>query len=133
MTLPLTALQIETSETCYKLKILGYYHRKIAKFVGNFPATMSAAQIRSFYRTHGALPFIVFTGAYVASLGLLARSTKADGPSRSWILFAISVASALVVLRYAKMHLVELPQVLALRNHPEVRALAVCCRVWLFF
>lgn len=113
--------QIEGAEDCFKLKILGYYHRKIHKFVGNFPATMSTAQIRTFYRTRGLLPLALFTGAYIASLTLLVRSKAADGPARPWILFALSAASALVVLRYAKMHLVELPQVLALRSHPEVR------------
>ncbi|TYZ64747.1 hypothetical protein PybrP1_004290 [[Pythium] brassicae (nom. inval.)] len=114
--------EIETAEDCYKLKVLGYYHRKIDKFVGNFPATMSSAQIRSFYRTRGVLPLVLFTGAYVASLWLLARSTAADGAARPWILFALSATSALVVLRYAKMHLIELPQVLALRCHPEFAA-----------
>jgi hypothetical protein len=112
--------QIELSEDCYKLKILGYYHRKIAKVAGRFPPSMTSSQIRSYYRTRTAFLFALFVGAYVSFLALLVR-TPESRVARTWVLYALSVASALVVLRFAKLHLIELPQVLALRIHPEVR------------
>lgn len=111
------------SEDCYKLKILGYYHRKIEKFAGRFPPTMSPKHIRAYYHTRSAFPLVLFSGAYVACLVLLLTSPPDDSAIRTWILYALSVASALVVLRFVKMHLIELPQVLALRSHPEVRVL----------
>ncbi|KAF1331222.1 hypothetical protein FI667_g4551, partial [Globisporangium splendens] len=113
--------EIELSEDCYKLKILGYYHRKIAKFAGRFPPSMTSSQIRSYYRTRAAFLFVLFVGAYVSFLALLVRTPESK-VARTWVLYALSVASALVVLRFAKLHLIELPQVLALRIHPEFAA-----------
>lgn len=117
----LTRWQIELSEDCYKLKILGFYHRKIEKFAGRFPLTMSSSQIRAYYRRHSVILFTLFSVSYVTSLALLLHSSFSDAAVRMWILYVLSITSALVVLRITKMHLVELPQVLALRSHPEVR------------
>lgn len=114
-------MQIELSEDCYKLKILGYYHRKIEKFAGRFPLAMSSSQIRAYYRRHSAVLLTLFTVAYATSLFLLLQSSFNDAAVQVWILYVLSITSALVVLRIAKMHLIELPQVLALRSHPEVR------------
>ncbi|KAJ0412562.1 hypothetical protein ATCC90586_006929 [Pythium insidiosum] len=109
---------IEVSEDCYKLKILGYYHRKIAKFVGSFPATMSSSDIRRYYRTRGILQVSLFSAAYITGLSLLLRSSD-DDVLWLWILYLLTIGSGLVVFRFLKMHFVELPQVLILRDHPE--------------
>ncbi|GLD99199.1 hypothetical protein PINS_up007917 [Pythium insidiosum] len=113
--------QIEVSEDCYKLKILGYYHRKIAKFVGSFPATMASSDIQRYYRTRGILQVSLFSAAYITCLALLLRSSDAE-VLWIWILYLLTIGSGLVVFRFLKMHFVELPQVLILRDHPEVRS-----------
>ncbi|GLE08442.1 hypothetical protein PINS_up019625 [Pythium insidiosum] len=110
--------QIEVSEDCYKLKILGYYHRKIAKFVGSFPATMASSDIQRYYRTRGILQVSLFSAAYITCLALLLRSSDAE-VLWIWILYLLTIGSGLVVFRFLKMHFVELPQVLILRDHPE--------------
>ncbi|KAG6602904.1 Calcium/calmodulin-dependent protein kinase type 1 [Phytophthora cinnamomi] len=82
--------EIVQAEDQYKLKILGYYIRKIDKFVGRFPSSLSANKIK-----------------------------REKAVMRTWAFYLLAIGSGLVVLRYAKLHLVELPQVLALRTHPE--------------
>jgi hypothetical protein len=58
--------------------------------------------------------------AYAACLVLLVQTKREKAVMRTWAFYVLSIGSGLVVLRYAKLHLVELPQVLALREHPEV-------------
>lgn len=107
------------AEDMYKLKIMGYYHRKIAKYAGSFPVSLTSVEIRRYYISRGVLVFALFVAAYVACLVLLARCRQ-DSVLRMLVLFLLSVGSGLVVVRFAKLHLVELPQVLALRQHPDV-------------
>ncbi|DAZ96083.1 TPA: hypothetical protein N0F65_005861 [Lagenidium giganteum] len=113
--------EIELSEDCYKLKILGYYHRKIQKFLGRFPPSVSEESIQSYYRRRGIFLLSLFISAYLASTVLLFMSEK-DANTRICVLYLLTVASGLVVMRFAKMHLIELPQVLALRERPEFAA-----------
>ncbi|EGZ17869.1 hypothetical protein PHYSODRAFT_503410 [Phytophthora sojae] len=94
--------EIVQAEDQYKLKILGYYIRKIDKFVGRFPTSLSANKIKLHYRRR-TWPLLLLFKAVM----------------RTWAFYLLSIGSGLVVLRYAKLHLVELPQVLALRAHPE--------------
>lgn len=107
------------AEDTYKLKIMGYYHRKIAKYAGSFPVSLTSAEIRRYYVSRGALVFVLFVAAYVVWLVLLFRCHR-DSVLRMVVLFLLSVGSGLIVVRFAKLHLVELPQVLALRQHPDV-------------
>lgn len=111
--------QIELAEDLYRLKIMGYYHRKIEKFIGRFPASMPAISIWQHYRMRDALVVTIFATGYVASMSLLLLNRR-EKEAWAWLLYLLSVASGLVVLRITKVHLIELPQVLALREHPEV-------------
>ncbi|TMW62511.1 hypothetical protein Poli38472_005129 [Pythium oligandrum] len=111
-------LDIEIAEDCYKLKILGYYHRKIAKFTGRFPSTMPSSEIRRHYRRRGITMSALFTVAYGILLTLLARAGEAK-PILIWVLFLLTIGSGMVVFRFIKMHYIELPQVLILRDHPD--------------
>ncbi|EEY67021.1 uncharacterized protein PITG_17513 [Phytophthora infestans T30-4] len=88
-------MEIVQAEDQYRLRILGYYIRKIDKFVGRFPTSLSPSNIKGNYRK------------------------PREGGMRTWAFYLLSIGSGLVVLRYAKLHLVELPQVLALRGHLE--------------
>ncbi|KAE8968951.1 hypothetical protein PR002_g27582 [Phytophthora rubi] len=78
-------------EDQYKLKILSYYIRKIDIFFDRFPSSLSANKIKLHYCKLTWPLLLLFVAAY----------------------------AALVVFRYAKLHRVELPQVLALRAQPE--------------
>lgn len=98
---------------------MGYYHRKIEKFIGRFPASMPAISIWQHYRMRDALVVTIFATGYVASLVLLLLN-RSEKEAWTWLFYLLSVASGLVVLRITKVHLIELPQVLALREHPEV-------------
>ncbi|RLN55720.1 hypothetical protein BBJ28_00012414 [Nothophytophthora sp. Chile5] len=111
--------QIAQAEDVYKLKILGYYIRKIEKFVGRFPAALTADDIKRYYRARTWPLLLLFALAYAACLALLVQTKREKAMMRTWVFYLLSIGSGLVVLRYAKLHLVELPQVLALRDHPE--------------
>ncbi|RLN98168.1 hypothetical protein BBJ28_00018028 [Nothophytophthora sp. Chile5] len=111
--------QIAQAEDVYKLKIMGYYIRKIEKFVGRFPAALTADDIKRYYRARTWPLLLLFALAYVACLVLLVQTEREKAMMRTWVFYLLSIGSGLVVLRYAKLHLVELPQVLALRDHPE--------------
>ncbi|KAE8882965.1 hypothetical protein PF005_g27937 [Phytophthora fragariae] len=80
-----------TEEDQYKLKILSYYIRKIDIVFDHFPSSLSANKIKLHYCKLTWPLLLLFVPAY----------------------------AALVVFRYAKLHRVELPQVLALRAQPE--------------
>ncbi|OWZ21930.1 hypothetical protein PHMEG_0003454 [Phytophthora megakarya] len=103
----------------YRLKILGYYIRKIEKFVGQFPPSLSAHEIKLFYRKRTWPLLVLFAFAYVACLTFLVLTKREKAVMHTWAFYMLSVGSGLVVLRYAKLHLIELPQVLVLRDHPE--------------
>jgi hypothetical protein len=113
------------AQDCYKLKIMGYYHRKIAKFTGRFPSTMASSEIQRHYRTRGAVMVSLFSIAFVASLVLLARA-RDDETVWTWITYLLAIGSGIVIFRFIKMHFIELPQVLLLRDHPEVRSPSDC-------
>lgn len=98
---------------------MGYYHRKIAKYTGSFPVSLTSTEIHRYYVSRGVVVFVLFLAAYTASLVMLLRCSK-TALLRVWVLYLLSVGSGLVVVRFAKLHLVELPQVLALRQHPDV-------------
>lgn len=88
---------------------------------------MSPLQIRAYYRRRSTVLLTLFMDEYMTSLFLLFLSSFSDAAVQVWILYVLSISSALVVLRIAKMHLVELPQVMALRSHPEVRPCVLAC------
>lgn len=118
-------LQIELADDDYKLKIMGYYHRKITKYTGTFPVSMTSSEIQQYYVTRGVVLWLLFMVAYVASLLLLVHANDAS-ILRTWVLYLLAVGSGLVVVRFAKLHLIELPQVLALRQHPDVSVIVSC-------
>ncbi|KAE9006762.1 hypothetical protein PR003_g16607 [Phytophthora rubi] len=111
--------EIVQAEDQYKLKILGYYIRKIDKFVSRFPSSLSANKIKLHYRKRTWPLLVLFVAAYAACLVLLVQTKREKAVMRTWAFYLLSIGSGLVVLRYAKLHLVELPQVLALRAHAE--------------
>ncbi|RLN51506.1 hypothetical protein BBJ29_002254 [Phytophthora kernoviae] len=110
---------IVQAEDVYKLRIVGYYIRKIDKFLGRFPTSLSADEIKHHYRKRTWPLLLLFTLTYAACLAFLVRTKHEKSMVRTWLFYLLSIGSGLVVLRYAKLHLVELPQVLALRDHPE--------------
>ncbi|KAG1709021.1 hypothetical protein DVH05_022652 [Phytophthora capsici] len=111
--------EIVQAEDQYRLKIMGYYIHKIEKFVGRFPPSLSANKIKRHYRKRTWPLLVLFSLAYAACLLFLVRTKREKAVMRTWAFYLLSIGSGLVVLRYAKLHLVELPQVLALRDRPE--------------
>ncbi|KAG7386189.1 hypothetical protein PHYPSEUDO_000510 [Phytophthora pseudosyringae] len=111
--------EIVQAEDQYRLKILGYYIRKIEKFVGRFPSSLSTNKIKRHYRKRTWPLLLLFMMAYAACLAFLLQTKREKAVMRTWAFYLLSIGSGLVVLRYAKLHLVELPQVLALRDHPD--------------
>jgi len=103
----------------HKLKILGFYHRKIDRFLGRFPHGTTEAKIKRYYKIRGILLSILFLLSFVVLTGFVAISKNASY-SRVMILYILSVASVCVFFRLSKMHYIELPQVLALHQRPEV-------------
>ncbi|KAG2771453.1 hypothetical protein PC129_g2735 [Phytophthora cactorum] len=114
--------EIVQAEDQYRLKILGYYIRKIDKFVGRFPPSLCANKIKVHYRKRTWPLLLLFVVTYAACLAFLVQTKREKAVMRTWAFYLLSIGSGLVVLRYAKLHLVELPQVLALRDHPEFAA-----------
>ncbi|ETI51642.1 hypothetical protein F441_05008 [Phytophthora nicotianae CJ01A1] len=111
--------EIVQAEDQYRLRILGYYIRKIDKFVGRFPSSLSPSKIKSHYRKRTWPLLVLFVATYVACLAFLVQTKREKAVMRTWAFYLLSIGCGLVVLRYAKLHLIELPQVLALRDHPE--------------
>ncbi|KAH7484846.1 hypothetical protein PRIC1_004164 [Phytophthora ramorum] len=110
--------EIVQAEDQYRLKVLGYYIRKIDKFVGRFPSSLNANKIKRHYRKRTWPLLVLFVLTYAACLAFLVQTKREKAVMRTWAFYLLSIGSGLVVLRYAKLHLVELPQVLALRDHP---------------
>ncbi|RHY86054.1 hypothetical protein DYB37_004411 [Aphanomyces astaci] len=96
---------IELATAPYKLKILGYYHRKIDHFLGQFPKGTTDAQIHRHYNIRTGVTALLFSAAFVVSTVL--------------ILYIFSVASVCVLFYLGKVHCIELPQVIVLRHRPE--------------
>ncbi|RHY11855.1 hypothetical protein DYB26_011631 [Aphanomyces astaci] len=103
---------IELATAPYKLKILGYYHRKIDHFLGQFPKGTTDAQIHRHYNIRTGVTALLFSAAFVVSTVL--------------ILYIFSVASVCVLFYLGKVHCIELPQVIVLRHRPEVRIFPSC-------
>ncbi|KAF4030507.1 hypothetical protein GN244_ATG17719 [Phytophthora infestans] len=112
-------MEIVQAEDQYRLRILGYYIRKIDKFVGRFPTSLSPSNIKGNYRKRTCPLLVLFVVTYAACLAFLVHNKHEKAVMRTWAFYLLSIGSGLVVLRYAKLHLVELPQVLALRGHLE--------------
>lgn len=85
--------------------------------MGRFPTSLSANKIKLHYRRRTWPLLLLFVVAYAACLVLLVQTKREKAVMRTWAFYLLSIGSGLVVLRYAKLHLVELPQVLALRAH----------------
>ncbi|RQM20797.1 hypothetical protein B5M09_003871 [Aphanomyces astaci] len=98
--------EIELATAPYKLKILGYYHRKIDHFLGQFPKGTTDAQIHRHYNIRTGVTALLFSAAFVVSTVL--------------ILYIFSVASVCVLFYLGKVHCIELPQVIVLRHRPEI-------------
>ncbi|CAH0481889.1 unnamed protein product [Peronospora belbahrii] len=62
------------------------------------------------------LPFVL---AYVAFLAFLVQTKHEKVVLHTWTFYLLSIGTGLVVLRYFELYLVDLPQVLAFREHPE--------------
>ncbi|KAF0700914.1 Aste57867_8562 [Aphanomyces stellatus] len=110
--------EIELATAPYKLKILGYYHRKIDHFLGQFPKGTTDAQIHFYYNLRGGITALLFLTAFVVFTVLLAL-TDGDEYSQILILYVLSVASVCVLFYLGKVYCIELPQVIALRHRPE--------------
>ncbi|KAF0754534.1 hypothetical protein AaE_005288 [Aphanomyces astaci] len=109
---------IELATAPYKLKILGYYHRKIDHFLGQFPKGTTDAQIHRHYNIRTGVTALLFSAAFVVSTVLLAYTDGQDY-SQVLILYIFSVASVCVLFYLGKVHCIELPQVIVLRHRPE--------------
>ncbi|ETV92517.1 hypothetical protein H310_13200 [Aphanomyces invadans] len=110
--------QIELATAPYKLKILGYYHRKIDHFLGHFPRGTTDVDINRHYNIRTGITALLFFAAFVVSTVLLAH-TEGDDYSQVLILYVLSVASVCVLFYLGKVHCIELPQVILLRHRPE--------------
>ncbi|ETV92518.1 hypothetical protein, variant [Aphanomyces invadans] len=110
--------EIELATAPYKLKILGYYHRKIDHFLGHFPRGTTDVDINRHYNIRTGITALLFFAAFVVSTVLLAH-TEGDDYSQVLILYVLSVASVCVLFYLGKVHCIELPQVILLRHRPE--------------
>ncbi|KAH9079955.1 hypothetical protein Ae201684P_020535 [Aphanomyces euteiches] len=109
---------IELATAPYKLKILGYYHRKIDHFLGQFPSSTSDEQVVRFYALRTSVLAILFLAGFVGFTTLLAY-TDGDKYPQVMILYVLSVASVCVLFYLGKVYCIELPQVIVLRHRPE--------------
>jgi hypothetical protein len=91
----------------------------MARIIGQFPTAISSEDIKIYYRKRGILHFALFAASYFTSMCLLIKSDPNDS-NRIYLLYALSMGSGLVLMRYTKMQLIEIPQVLHLRDRPEV-------------
>ncbi|CAK4625216.1 hypothetical protein LEN26_004424 [Aphanomyces euteiches] len=110
--------EIELATAPYKLKILGYYHRKIDHFLGQFPSGTSDEQVVRFYALRTSVLAILFLAGFVGFTTLLAY-TDGDKYPQVMILYVLSVASVCVLFYLGKVYCIELPQVIVLRHRPE--------------
>ncbi|OQS04600.1 hypothetical protein THRCLA_20840 [Thraustotheca clavata] len=111
--------EIEISAAAYRLKILGYYHRKIDRFLGRFPrGVTSEAQMHQYFKYRGIVLAILFFTSFVI-FGVLLALCDSDAYTQVLLLYVLDVASACVLFRLAKLHFVELPQVFVLYHRPE--------------
>ncbi|KAG7398047.1 hypothetical protein PHYBOEH_011778 [Phytophthora boehmeriae] len=102
--------EIVQAEDVYRLRIVGYYIRKIDKFLGRFPPSLSAGEIKHYYRLRTWPLLLLFALAYIVCLAFLVRTKHEKTMMRTWLSYLLAIGCGLVVLRYAKLHLVELPQ-----------------------
>ncbi|RHY34904.1 hypothetical protein DYB32_000602 [Aphanomyces invadans] len=94
--------QIELATAPYKLKILGYYHRKIDHFLGHFPRGTTDVDINRHYNIRTGITALLFFAAFVVSTVLLAH-TEGDDYSQVLILYVLSVASVCVLFYLGKL------------------------------
>ncbi|OQR92713.1 hypothetical protein ACHHYP_03335 [Achlya hypogyna] len=114
--------EIELSMATYRLKILGYYHRKIDRYLGRFPrGSTTEAQMRQYYNLRWFVLSALFFAAFVMFSLLLALCDE-DAYTQILLLYVLAVASVCVLYRLAKLHFVELPQVIVLYQRPEFAA-----------
>ncbi|KDO24543.1 hypothetical protein SPRG_10358 [Saprolegnia parasitica CBS 223.65] len=114
--------EIELSMATYRLKILGYYHRKIDRHLGRFPrGATTEAQMRQYYLLRGVVLSLLFATAY-GTFAILLAICDEDAYTQVLLLYVLAVASVCVLYRLAKLHLIELPQVLVLYQRPEFAA-----------